>query len=428
MMKKNRKRRSYLLLMILAVIVMGCGQRQKAGESARQPDEVVIPVVFTVDPTTGNKNNKELADAFNETYQGIYRLEVEWVLETEEEYRKNLKRQNVTDELPAVITDLRMLPSFYQMMIEDERIVDLKPYIEADSEWLAAIEPEVLAGCTEADGSIYLSTTGTSCFSCSGVFWNETLFQEAGIYEFPGTWEEFWQCCDQLAAAGITPLALHTEGTAWAPMLFATAQLASAESGLSFMKETFPESFQNENGIQLANTLKRLFQYTTENAVHNDFDVSYNNFFTGKAAMIPNGHWMIGQMPVEWEETVRFSAFPENAVVSSPETFGWAVVAGYSDEVKEGAIEFLKFRTLYMQAEKEAFLAGSESDSQVVSDYIKVLTGDPRIVPNYQIKWNSIFQETTLGECLPLLIAGEQSPEEFVAEADKSIRQYEEER
>ena len=29
-------------------------------------------------------------------------------METEEEYRKNLKRMNVTDELPAIITDLRI--------------------------------------------------------------------------------------------------------------------------------------------------------------------------------------------------------------------------------------------------------------------------------------------------------------------------------
>lgn len=33
---------------------------------------------------------------------------------TEEEYRKNLKRLNVTDELPAVIYDVRTLPSFYR--------------------------------------------------------------------------------------------------------------------------------------------------------------------------------------------------------------------------------------------------------------------------------------------------------------------------
>ena len=46
-------------------------------------------------------------EAFNEKYDGKWQADVEWIMETEEEYRQNLKRQNVTDTLPAVITDLR---------------------------------------------------------------------------------------------------------------------------------------------------------------------------------------------------------------------------------------------------------------------------------------------------------------------------------
>lgn len=56
--------------------------------------------------------------------------------------------------------------------------------------------------------------------------------------------------------------------------------------------------------------------------------------------MIPNGYWMIDQLPEEWKEKVRFSAFPGNKLIASPETFGWAVVSTYSEEVKEGAVEF----------------------------------------------------------------------------------------
>lgn len=43
-------------------------------------------------------------------------------------------------------------------------------------------------------------------------------------------------------------------------------------------------------------------------------------------------------------------------MVASPETFGWAVVSTYSDEVKEAAVEFLKFRTHYNKQEKKPFL------------------------------------------------------------------------
>lgn len=417
-----------LFLLLILLIPTGCSSQKKESKTNTAGEVVKIPVIFTVNPTTGKKNNKELAEAFNREYRGKYQLEVEWVMETEEEYRQNLKRQNVTDELPAVITDLRLLPSFYQMMIKDGRLENLAPYLERDEEWRNMVEPVVMEGCAESESEIYLAPISTAAFSCSGMFWNEELFAQAGIEKFPETWEEFWDCCERLEARGITPLALHTEGTAWAPMLIATAELADSEEGAEFMKQLYPESYQNESGIHLAETLERLFQYTTEDAVHSDFDVAYNNFFSGKAAMIPNGYWMIEQIPESWENKVRFSPFPGNKLISSPETFGWAVVSSYSKEVKEGAVEFLKFRTHYNKEEKERLIeSGNASDSRVVNDYIRAFTGNPQIVPNYQVKWNSILQEETLGEAIPELIAEKITPGIFTQMADESIRQFEEE-
>lgn len=415
--------------LLVILLLVGC-ERKEQTEAEHTPEEIKIPMILTVDSSTGKKNEQEVVERFNQEYEGIYQVDVEWIMETEDEYRQNLKRLNVTDDLPAVITDLRMLPSFYQMMIQDERIVDLAPYIEADKEWQDMIEPVVLEGCSEPDGKVYLAPLSTAAFSCSGVFWNEELFAQAGIEKFPETWEEFWACCDKLQAHGITPLAIHTEGTAWAAMLFATAELSDTPEGAAFMKELYPASYQNENGIHLAETLKRLFSYTTEDAIQKDFDVAYTNFFSGKAAMISNGYWMIDQIPEDgtgWEDKIRFSPFPGNKLISSPETFGWSIVSSYSEEVREGAVEFLKFRTKLNQEEKEALFGSVDKLSRVEQDYIRAYQAEPQIVPNYQVKWNSILQEETLGECLPELIAGEMTPEEFAGAADESIQEFEEE-
>lgn len=406
----------------------GCQKEQTELEEA-ETQEVSIPMILTVDPSTGNRNEEEVVEKFNQAYEGTYHVEVEWIMETEEEYRKNLKRLNVTDQLPAVITDLRMLPSFYQMMIEEGRIEDLRPYIEGDEEWKNMIEPSVLDACSEEDGSIYLAPISTAMFACSGVFWNQELFQKAGIEEFPETWEEFWDCCDRLEDCGITPLALHTEGTAWAPMLLATAELADSQEGADFMKKLYPDSYQNASGLHLAETLQKLFSYTTEDALHTDFDVSYRNFISEETAMIPNGYWMIDQIPEDMVDKIRFSPFPGIKLVGSPETFGWAVVSSYSQEVKEGAIEFLKFRTMLNKEEKEKFLEEQTSyENQIVKDYVEAYKGEPQLVPNYQVKWNSVLQEETLGEALPKLVQGDISPEEFTQMEDESIREFEEER
>lgn len=424
--EKRNRRRLLAVVSVFAVLSTGCARETE--ETPAEEQEVTIPMILTVDSSTGIKNEEKLVEAFNEAYEGVWQVEVDWIMETEEEYRQNLKRQNVTDTLPAVITDLRMLPSFYHMMIQDERIEDLSAWINEDEEWKAMIEPAVLEACSEEDGSIYLAPLSTAAFSCSGVFWNEELFAAAGISSFPQTWEEFWECCETLEEHGITPLALHTEGTAWAPMLFATAELAQSEEGAAFMKELYPDSYQNVCGIQLTETLKRLFEYTTEDALYTDFDVSYENFFSGKAAMIPNGYWMMDQIPEEWTGKVRFSPFPGNKLISSPETFGWAVVSGYSEEVKEGAVEFLKFRTkLNLEEKEELFSSSAEELIPAEQDYIKAYQENPQIVPNYQVKWNSILQEEVLGEALPLLAAGEISPEKFTELEDESIQRFEEE-
>lgn len=423
---KGGRLQAAVAALLLAVTAAGCSEKNVQAPAGEE--EVSIPIVLIVDSSTGIRNEENVIQEFNRIYEGKWQADVEWIMETEEEYRRNLKRQNVTDTLPAVITDVRMLPAFYYMMIQDRRIEELSDYIYTDEEWESMIEPSVLESCSEEDGSIYLGPISTAAFSCSGMFWNEELFARAGIESFPETWEEFWTCCEQLESCGITPLALHTEGTAWAPMLIATAEAASAEEGAEFMEEFYPETYQNDSGLRIAQTLQRLFSYTTEDALYADFDVSYENFFSGRAAMIPNGYWMMDQIPEEWQDKVRFSAFPENKMISSPETFGWAIVSGYSEEVKEGAAALLKLRTrLNMEQREELFTRDPEEMIPAERDYIAAYKNGPQLVPNYQVKWNSILQEETLGEILPELARGKMSPEEFTEKEDESIRKFLEE-
>lgn len=412
-------------LLLAGLLLTGCGQAEDKDNTETTNSVVEIPIIFTVDPSSGKRSNQELANAFNKAYEGKYHLDVEWVLETEEEYRQNLKRMNVTGNLPAIIYDVCTVPSFYQMMVEEGRLTDLTPYLNEDPEWKDSIEAAVLQGCTYEDGKVYLGPISTAAFTCSGMFYNEKLFEKAGISKFPETWEEFWECCDLLQEKGITPLALHTEGTGWAPMLIATASLAETKEGAEFMRHMLPESYDNESGLRLAKVLQKMFQYTTDDALHADFDVAYSNFFSGKAAMIPNGYWMIDQIPEGWEDKVRFAAFPEDTLVASPETFGWAIVSTYSDEVKEAAVEFLKFRTRYNKEEKETLFSRDMSNSpQVLPDYLQAFSNAKQIVPNYQTKWNSILQETTLGDALPMLAEDKITTEDFIQMLDESVKEY----
>ena len=68
-MKKNRNgKRTLALLFTVAltgILLTGCGSKNNNKTEEESPEEVRIPIIFTVDPTTGKKNNQELADAFN---------------------------------------------------------------------------------------------------------------------------------------------------------------------------------------------------------------------------------------------------------------------------------------------------------------------------------------------------------------------------
>ena len=126
--------RSMFILLLMICLLTGCKtSEKKLAEESKEP--VKISIILTVDPSTGTKNEQKVVEAFNKKYKGTYELDVDWIVETEADYRQNLKRLNATDELPDIITDLRMLPSFYQKMMSENRIADLTPYIDADEEW-----------------------------------------------------------------------------------------------------------------------------------------------------------------------------------------------------------------------------------------------------------------------------------------------------
>ncbi len=125
--------------------------------------------------------------------------------------------------------------------------------------------------------------------------------------------------------------------------------------------------------------------------------------------MIPNGYWMIDQIPEEMQKKVCFSTFPENKLIGSPETFGWAVVSTYSEKVKKGAVEFLKFRTKLNKEQKEELLNSRTSTgrSELLDDYLNGLYGKStdRTELSGEVEFPAAGRDV-LGECLAELAQG----------------------
>lgn len=64
---------------------------------------------------------------------------------------------------------------------------------------------QVAAGATLYNGQRYLIPFG---YHYAGMFYNTKVMADAGVTEFPKTWDEFIALCETLKAAGVTPIAL----------------------------------------------------------------------------------------------------------------------------------------------------------------------------------------------------------------------------
>ena len=92
-----KKTVSVIMAVLLLMGLAGCAGNEKK-KSNGEKEEIAIPMILTVDPSAGTKNEEEVVKAFNLEYKGTYRVAVDWIMETEEEYRKNLKRLNRSEE------------------------------------------------------------------------------------------------------------------------------------------------------------------------------------------------------------------------------------------------------------------------------------------------------------------------------------------
>ena len=108
---------------------------------------------------------------------------------------------NSARNLPAVVTNLGPEAAFAEALMRDGRLMDQRPYFDADPEWQQVAFPESVEFNTNPEGQMFTSpSTGASYI---GIYYNQEMFAEAGIDRFPTTWDEFFAACDALKAAGI---------------------------------------------------------------------------------------------------------------------------------------------------------------------------------------------------------------------------------
>lgn len=369
-----------------------------------------------------------LFDAFQKTEAG---KNVEFNFEeipTTDAFNQKIKLLISSGTLPDIV--LNGGNNITQMAAESGKVADLTPYLDADPEWKALFDETSLAFNT-VDGKVYGIPVSKEI---SYIYYNKDLFAKAGI-EAPEvafeTWDEFFEVCDKLLAAGITPIGMDTADAGWLTNLWYSALIGTSnEAGETWMNTMYPTDYNTPEVLEATAKIQEMLQkYTTADAVGGKYDPMATHFFNEEVAMFPNGPWMIPDFKNEEKAAAGF--YDKVGVMLLPE-YGMEMVptpgdmVGATDPAKiEAAVAFLKFETTI----ENQILALEMTGLQPVSNNLEIpdslIESDPLMaevleLQNYaKVTYGqnqAYWYQNTIDEFsinLPELAYGNMTPEEF---------------
>ncbi|WP_218918859.1 ABC transporter substrate-binding protein [Paenibacillus borealis] len=400
------------------------GSGNAAAPAAKAPVKISY-LTFRVGTHASAKMEEEQIKQFNAKYGN----EVEVVVEeipSDAAYVDKIKILAASGDVPDVVMGK---DGINDVLIKGNLATPFNDYLDKDAEWKAAIGEDALASNTR-DGKIWSISDQKQNI---GYFYNKEMFEKAGIKPAE-TWDEFMSNNEKLKAAGFVPLALMTGENAWTSNLILAAMIGTnGDNGKAFMNTLHPTDFNTPEMIKALNMMKELLEkYTTKDALGAGYANAANAFSQGKAAMIANGPWMIGDFsdPAKSSEgfdaKVGVAAYPDNSLISTYEV-GY-MIGAKTPETRDAAEKFIKFKTglegqtialeygnvMPVSSEvqpsdalKEKYPIMVESITVAQKTQLHYRTLDSIVYPNVTDAWKNLY---------PKLVAGRATAEEIAQE------------
>lgn len=412
-----------LLALTLAGTMMlgtlaGCGQggndSSADGDSASGVVEIDFPTSWVGVSVAAEWFQDRLA-AFNEEYGDQIKVNVEEIA-GDQNYVDKMKVLYSSNSLPDVI-----VTGGYNLIDSmKDQMVDLTDYM--DEHWLARAD-EASWEVNSRDGKIYGVPYTRQVI---GYFYNKDLFAKAGIEKPAETWDEFFEQCDKLLAAGITPLSMDTADSGWVTSLMLGAMVAQTDEGEEFMNTNLPTDYNFPEFIEAAANIQKMFQkYTTADAIGGAYENAASNFYMEETAIIANGPWMIGDFYdpslVEdgFADKIGTAMFPGGVMYNSGK-IGFNI-ASKDEEKLQAALTFVDFLTNEESQKKMLEMQGEiPAQEGVTSDAVKPLVNEvitngdnaTRSINDFQSLWYAnVVDEISVQ--YPLLAQGKITPEQF---------------
>lgn len=432
-----------LISRMLAIFLVLTMCLSLAAAQAEEPTTLLLMTGSESDPYWQSVFDM-IAD-FNAEYEGKIHIETEFAGAQSADLMEKMKVLNASKALPAIVSRLNEDVGFAQTLAANDRLLDIRPYFEADETWQEyALANNVVSSIEMSGGdALYFTPLTSSCYI--GLFYNKEMLAAVGYDEFPSdSWEEFWVMCDKLVEAGYTPFAMDTMDSAWCSMLLCTSIVGETQEGMEWMTGLYPTDFNNDYMRKVMDTFKRIFDnYTTPDANGAPYAVAANNFLSEQAAMIANGPWMINSMmdpsycAEDFQYKVGYAPFPGNVMIIENDLIGQSAISKDVSEAEQmAAVEWFKFQARPEQIRKECLTRGYNNPKVDLSDddfaekgpiyleYNHAVSKVKTTLSCYQTRWDSVTLYEVLTTELPNLINGTITTEELLTKMSEAATQF----
>lgn len=327
----------------LAVGTAGCASAVPGGGGGDSGTEIEILSNFTSDVSRG-KVLDELIAEFNEENEGKYtvvsKAQPDWPT-----LQQQIRSRISAGDAPDVFlynynpTDLSRE--------ESGALMDFSAALDDDPEWKARFKADQLDALTV--GGEIVGIPGDQAPAL--FYYNSTLLEQAGISEFPTTWDELLSAAQTLKDSGVGAISMMTADDAWHTMnVF--SYLATAAGGADVYA---PGADLDSPAIATAaDYTKQFLALSTPDAVGGNYASSSSNFINGQSAMVVDGPWLISsiQSGVEDPCTIQVAAAPtfadgtiEPGYTVTDSLNAWAAAKQDDPAKEEAVIAWMKFLT-----------------------------------------------------------------------------------
>ncbi len=420
-----------MLMTLIASALLVAGGSQEVGDDGLV--ELVIPH-YKAGQNVGGKFFLPQVDRFNTLYEGKYRIVIEEL--PQDGYNDKMKLLAQMGNLPALIEGVADTVWFDEFMLANDRVQDLKPWLDANPQVRALLLDDAVDFNTR-DGKIV--SLPLALARPIGLFYNNTMIDPARpIGEM--THQEF------LETLGDERIAFMTSENAWTTNLFYTSLIAAQPGGVELLQSGVENKIYDFTGpiwIEATADLQYVLQtHASGNTLGAAYADAANAFMSRRSAVIPNGPWMVGDFATgaedKWSngftgDQVSGDVYPGNFAIANVRGYNWWIPKGLPEGELEAALAFLEF--IMRPAELEAFMLveggvvpklepsqeflTKQQENPILADLAATVNEDTRMAPLFGDVVPGSIANIEWGKLLPKLIDNTFTPQQFCAELTK---------